>query len=151
MNRRIQRLLPVVDMAKNEEREAVGKLGQSQAALQQAQQQLESLQQYRDDYQQQWIDKGQTGVSGQWLMNYQRFLSQLEVAIEQQDKSLAWHNSNLNKARAAWQQAYARVEGLRKLVQRYRDEAQKVASKQEQKMLDEMALRLMAQHAQREE
>ncbi|HKM37429.1 MAG TPA: flagellar export protein FliJ [Thiopseudomonas sp.] len=151
MNRRIQRLLPVVDMAKNEEREAAGKLGQSQATLEQARQQLESLQQYRDDYQQQWIDKGQTGVSGQWLMNYQRFLSQLEVAIEQQDKSLAWHDSNLNKARAAWQQAYARVEGLRKLVQRYREEAQKVASKQEQKMLDEMALRLMAQHAQREE
>ena len=147
MNRRIQRLLPVVDMAKNEEREAAGKLGQSQATLEQARQQLESLQQYRDDYQQQWIDKGQTGVSGQWLMNYQRFLSQLEVAIEQQDKSLAWHHSNLNKARTAWQQAYARVEGLRKLVQRYRDEAQAMASKQEQKMLDEMAQRLMAQHA----
>lgn len=148
MNRRVQRLLPVVDMAKNEEREAAGKLGQQQSALQQAQQQLENLQQYRDDYQQQWIDKGQTGVSGQWLMNYQRFLSQLEVAVEQQSKSLSWHEHNLNQARTVWQQAYARVEGLRKLVQRYREEAQKTADKQEQKMLDEMALRLMTQHAQ---
>ena len=145
MKRRVQRLLPVIDMAKNEEREAAGKLAHYQGALQQAQQQLDNLQQYRDDYQQQWIDKGQTGVSGQWLMNYQRFLSQLEVAVEQQQKSLAWHEHNLNQARTVWQQAYARVEGLRKLVQRYRDDAQKTADKQEQKMLDEMAQRLMAQ------
>lgn len=145
MKRRVQRLLPVIDMAKNEEREAAGKLAHYQSALQQAQQQLENLQQYRDDYQQQWIDKGQTGVSGQWLMNYQRFLAQLEVAVEQQNKSLAWHEHNLSQARTVWQQAYARVEGLRKLVQRYRDDAQKSADKQEQKMLDEMAQRLMAQ------
>ena len=145
MNRRVQRLLPVVDMAKTEEREAAGHLSSYQHALNQAQQQLENLEQYRDDYQQQWIDKGQVGVSGQWLMNYQRFLSQLEVAVDQQRKSLAWHEHNLNHARTVWQQAYARVEGLRKLVQRYRDEAQKTADKQEQKMLDEMAQRLTTQ------
>ncbi|WP_205340556.1 flagellar export protein FliJ [Denitrificimonas caeni] len=147
MNKRAQRLLPVVDMAQTTEREAAGKLRQYQHALQQAQQQLQNLQQYRDDYQQQWIDKGQTGVSGQWLMNYQRFLSQLEVAIVQQEQSLAWHQNNVSVSQAAWQQAYARLEGLRKLVQRYREDAQKMADKQEQKLLDEMAQRLMMQHA----
>jgi len=150
MNKRAQRLLPVVDMAQTTEREAVGKLRQYQHALQQAQQQLQNLQQYRDDYQQQWIDKGQTGVSGQWLMNYQRFLSQLEVAIGQQEQSLAWHQNNVSVSQAAWQQAYARLEGLRKLVQRYREDAQKIADKQEQKLLDEMAQRLMMQHAKRD-
>ena len=150
MNKRAQRLLPVVDMAQTTEREAVGKLRQYQHALQQAQQQLQNLQQYRDDYQQQWIDKGQTGVSGQWLMNYQRFLSKLEVAIGQQEQSLAWHQNNVSVSQAAWQQAYARLEGLRKLVQRYREDAQKIADKQEQKLLDEMAQRLMMQHAKRD-
>jgi len=119
----------------------------SAAALQQAQQQLQSLEQYRDDYQQQWINKGQVGVSGQWLMNYQRFLSQLEVAIEQQQKSLVWHENNVRSSQAVWQQTYARLEGLRKLVQRYREEAQKTADKQEQKLLDEMAQRLMMRSA----
>ena len=147
MNKRIQRLLPVVDMAQTAEREATAKLNQYQNALQKAQQQLQNLQQYRDDYQQQWIDKGQSGVSGQWLMNYQRFLSQLEVAIEQQQKSLAWHENNVRSSQTLWQQAYARLEGLRKLVQRYREEAQKAADKQEQKLLDEMAQRLMMRAA----
>ena len=41
MNKRAQRLLPVVDMAQTTEREAVGKLRQYQHALQQAQQQLQ--------------------------------------------------------------------------------------------------------------
>lgn len=143
MNKRAQRLLPVIDMAQTAEQEAAGKLRQYKMALNNAQQQLQNLQQYRDDYQQQWINKGQIGVSGQWLMNYQRFLSQLEVAIEQQQKSLAWHEGNVSVSQAAWQQAYARLEGLRKLVQRYREEAQKSADKQEQKLLDEMAQRLM--------
>lgn len=147
MNKRAQRLLPVIDMAQTAEQEAAAKLRQYQAALQQAQQQLQNLEHYRDDYQQQWIDKGQTGVSGQWLMNYQRFLSQLEVAIEQQQKSLAWHENNVRSSQTLWQQAYARLEGLRKLVQRYRAEAQKAADKQEQKLLDEMAQRLMMRAA----
>lgn len=147
MNKRAQRLLPVIDMAQTAEQEAAAKLRQYQAALQQAQQQLQNLEHYRDDYQQQWIDKGQTGVSGQWLMNYQRFLSQLEVAIEQQQKSLAWHENNVRSSQMVWQQAYARLEGLRKLVQRYREEAQKAADKQEQKLLDEMAQRLMIRAA----
>ncbi|NLU12646.1 MAG: flagella biosynthesis chaperone FliJ [Gammaproteobacteria bacterium] len=147
MNKRAQRLLPVIDMAQTAEQEAAAKLRQYQAALQQAQQQLQNLEHYRDDYQQQWIDKGQAGVSGQWLMNYQRFLSQLEVAIEQQQKSLAWHENNVRSSQMVWQQAYARLEGLRKLVQRYREEAQKAADKQEQKLLDEMAQRLMMRAA----
>ena len=147
MNKRAQRLLPVIEMAQTAEQEAACKLRQYKAALQQAQQQLQSLEQYRDDYQQQWISKGQVGVSGQWLMNYQRFLSQLEVAIEQQQKSLVWHENNVRSSQAVWQQTYARLEGLRKLVQRYREEAQKTADKQEQKLLDEMAQRLMMRSA----
>ena len=147
MNKRAQRLLPVIEMAQTAEQEAAGKLRQYKTALQQAQQQLQSLEQYRDDYQQQWINKGQVGVSGQWLMNYQRFLSQLEVAIEQQQKSLVWHENNVRSSPAVWQQTYARLEGLRKLVQRYREEAQKTADKQEQKLLDEMAQRLMMRSA----
>jgi flagellar FliJ protein len=100
------------------------------------------LEHYRGDYQQQWISEGQRGVSGQWLMNYQRFLSQLETAIGQQRQSVAWHGNNLDKLRVVWQQRYARLEGLRKLVQRYQEEARLSADKREQKLLDELAQRI---------
>jgi flagellar FliJ protein len=109
----------------------------------QAEAKLGELERFRGDYQQQWISEGSKGVSGQWLMNYQRFLAQLETAVGQQQQSLEWHRANLEKVRAVWQQRYARLEGLRKLVQRYIDEARLAEDKREQKLLDELAQRLI--------
>ncbi|MCI8210568.1 flagellar protein FliJ [Pseudomonas sp. S25] len=139
---RAARLAPVVDMAENAERKAAQSLGHFQGQVRVAEGKLNDLEQFRLDYQQQWIDKGAHGVSGQWLMGYQRFLTQLDTAVDQQRRSLAWHQDNLDKARGTWQQAYARVEGLRKLVQRYIDEARQLEDKREQKLLDELSQRL---------
>ncbi|MBD8596021.1 flagellar export protein FliJ [Pseudomonas sp. W2Oct36] len=139
---RAGRLAPVVEMAEKVEKAAVQRLGHFQGQVRLAETKLGELDKFRSDYQQQWIDKGAHGVSGQWLMNYQRFLNQLETAVAQQRQSLAWHQNNLNKAREEWQKAYARVEGLRKLVQRYIDEARALEDKREQKLLDELVQRL---------
>jgi flagellar FliJ protein len=129
-------------MAESAERKAVQSLGYYQGQVRVAQGKLADLEQFRLDYQQQWIDKGAHGVSGQWLMGYQRFLTQLDTAVDQQRRSLTWHQDNVDKARVTWQQAYARVEGLRKLVQRYIDEARRLEDKREQKLLDELSQRL---------
>ena len=142
MNRRADRLAPVVEMALKAEREAARQLGQAQNQLLQVQRKLAELERFRADYQQQWIERGRQGVSGQWLLDYQRFLAQLETAVEQQSCSLAWHQDVVEKARVAWSEKYARLEGLRKLVERYREEARLLADKQEQKQLDEFAQRL---------
>ncbi|UVE16372.1 flagellar export protein FliJ [Pseudomonas sp. LS44] len=144
---RAKRLQPVIEMAERAEREAARQLGKLQGLLSQAEAKLGELERFRADYQQQWITEGQRGVSGQWLMNYQRFLSQLETAIGQQRQSTTWHRDNLSKAREVWQQRYARLEGLRKLVQRYQDEARLAADKREQRLLDELSQRLR-QHEQ---
>lgn len=139
---RAARLMPVVEMAENAERQAAQRLGQFQQQVNLANAKLAELDRFREDYQLQWIDRGGQGVSGSWLVNYQRFLGQLESAMTQQRQSLAWHQNNLNNARGTWQQAYARVEGLRKLVQRYVDEARMLDDKREQKLLDELSQRL---------
>ena len=138
---RAKRLAPVIEMAERAEREAARQMAHMQGLLAKAEVQLGDLERYRGDYQQQWITEGSKGVSGQWLMNSQRFLSQLETAIGQQLQTVTWHRQNLEKSKAIWQQRYARVEGLRKLVQRYRDEARAAEDKREQKLLDELAQR----------
>ncbi|AIR90077.1 flagellar export protein FliJ [Pseudomonas cremoricolorata] len=139
---RAARLAPVVEMAEEGERKAAQRLGQFQQQVSLAQTKLRELEQFREDYQQQWLNRGGQGVNGSWLVNYQRFLGQLETAMTQQRQSLTWHQNNLNNARDTWQQAYARVEGLRKLVQRYLDEARRIEDKREQKLLDELSQRL---------
>ena len=139
---RAARLAPVVEMAERAERDAARLLGQAQAQLSQAEAKLSELDQYFGDYQQQWMQQGSQGVSGQWLMNYQRFLSQLESAIGQQQRSVNWHRDNLLKLRQQWHQKHARVEGLSKLIEEYQREARVAADKREQKLLDEFAQRL---------
>lgn len=139
---RAARLAPVIDMAERSERDAAAQFGQSQTQLSQAEAKLGELRQYFGDYQQQWMSQGSQGVSGQWLVNYQRFLSQLESAIAQQQRSVDWHRNNLDKLREQWQQRRARLDGLRKLVDRYIQEARTAADKREQKLLDEFSQRL---------
>ena len=142
---RASRLAPVVDMAEKAEKTAVQRLGYFQGQVRLAESKLGDLERFRGEYQQQWIERGTKGVSGQWLMGYQGFLNQLETAVDQQRQSLLWHQNNFEKARDSWQQAYARVEGLRKLVQRYIDEARALEDKREQKLLDELSQRLPRQ------
>ncbi|ATB66884.1 MULTISPECIES: flagellar export protein FliJ [Pseudomonas] len=142
---RAARLVPVVEMAEEAERKAAQRLGHFQKLLSDAQAKQAELESFREAYQQQWINRGSQGVDGNWLVNYQRFLGQLETAMTQQRQSMAWHQNNLNNARNTWQQAYARVEGLRKLVQRYLDEARRAEDKREQKLLDELSQRLPRQ------
>jgi flagellar FliJ protein len=139
---RAARLAPVVEMAEKAEKAAVLRLGHFQGQVRLAESKLADLENFRLEYQEQWIVRGSSGVSGQWLLGYQGFLAQLGTAIDQQRQSLNWHQNNLNKSREAWQQAFARVEGLRKLVQRYMDEARQREDKREQKLLDELSQRL---------
>lgn len=143
---RAARLSPVVDMAERAERDAAIMLGKAQSQLRVVESKLADLENYLQGYQQQWISEGKQGVSGQWLVNYQRFLAQLDMVIAQQRQTVLWHRNNLDNLRRAWQQRYARLEGLRKLVQRYIDEARKAEDKREQKLLDELSQRL-SQHA----
>ena len=139
---RAARLAPVVDMAESAEKAAAQRLGHFQGQVNLANSKLGDLENFRAEYQSQWVDRGSQGVSGQWLRSYQYFLNQLETAVSQQRQSLVWHENNLNKARETWQQAYARVEGLRKLVQRYADEARQLEDKREQKLMAELSQRL---------
>ncbi|WP_079229125.1 flagellar export protein FliJ [Pseudomonas putida] len=142
---RAARLAPVVNMAEEAERKAAQRVGHFQQQMVQAQAKLAELESFREGYQAQWINRGGQGVNGSWLLNYQRFLAQLETAMTQQRQSLAWHENNLKNARGTWQQAYARVEGLRKLVQRYLEEARRAEDKREQRLLDELSQRLPRQ------
>lgn len=137
----VSRLAPVIDMAERAEREAAKRLGQGQVQLMQASSKLTDLEQYRDDYLNRWHSESRQGVSSQWLINYQRFMAQLETAITQQQRSVSWHQNQLEKLRQQWQQCHARLEGLRKLVEKHLKEAQRQADKREQKQLDEFAQR----------
>ncbi|EPN16313.1 flagellar biosynthesis chaperone, partial [Pseudomonas syringae pv. actinidiae ICMP 19070] len=65
---RAARLAPVVEMAEAAERTAAQRLGHFQGQVNLANNKLQELDQFRQDYQQQWLQRGSAGVSGQWLL-----------------------------------------------------------------------------------
>lgn len=138
---RIRRFEPVVDMALEEERKAAKRLGETQKQLDDARARLTDLQFYCSEYEKAWTQRGSQGVGRDWLLNYQRFMAQMQVAIDQQSQTVKWHETSLDKVREQWRQRYQRVEGLRKLIDRYRQEARARADRQEQKLLDELSQR----------
>ena len=137
-------MAPVLDMALDEERKAARTLGECQRQLDEAGTRLSDLQYYAREYEKGWVQRGSQGVGRDWLINYQRFMSQMQAAIEQQTQTVAWHQKSLQGAREAWRQRYQRVEALRKLIERYNEEARARADKQEQKLLDELTQRLFS-------
>lgn len=141
---RARRLQPVLDMALEEERQAAARLGQCQQEFEQAQLRLRDLEDYTREYQQGWQQRGASGVGREWLLNYQRFLSRMEVAISQQKQAVEWNRQAADKARQQWRERYQRVEALRKLIERYLQEARLRADRQEQKLLDELSQRAQA-------
>ena len=141
---RTKRMAPVLDMALDEERKAARTLGECQRQLDEAGARLNDLKYYAGEYEKGWVERGSQGVGRDWLINYQSFMGQMQNAIEQQQQTLAWHQQALERARAAWRQRYQRVEALRKLIERYQEEARARADKQEQKLLDELTQRLFS-------
>tara|TARA_R110000764_G_scaffold169230_1_gene256442 strand:- start:461 stop:916 length:456 start_codon:yes stop_codon:yes gene_type:complete len=142
---RIRRLIPVLDMALEEERKAATVLGQCQKQLDEAQTRLRDLEYYCGEYAKGWAQRGGQGVGREWLMNYQRFMAQMEVALEQQRQTVSWNSQSIDKARENWRQRYQRLEAMRKLIEKYRQEAQSRADRQEQKLLDELSQRAHSQ------
>lgn len=138
---RIRRLAPVVEMAVEEERKAAARLGESQKQVDDARVRLRDLEFYCSEYEKGWTQRGSQGVGRDWLLNYQRFMAQMQTAIEQQTQTVKWYETSLDKVREQWRQRYQRVEALRKLIERYQQEARARADRQEQKLLDELSQR----------
>ena len=141
---RVRRLAPVLDMALEDERKAAKQLGDAQTQLDAAQTRLQDLEFYCSEYEKGWTQRGEQGVGRDWLLNYQRFMAQMQMAIDQQKNTVSWHARALDKSREHWRQRYQRLEAMRKLIERYQQEARAKADKQEQKLLDELSQRAVA-------
>lgn len=141
---RVRRLVPVLDMALEDERKAAKQLGETQKQLDSAETRLRDLEFYCGEYEKGWSQRGGQGVGRDWLLNYQRFMAQMQTAIEQQQNTVSWHRRALDKSKEQWRQRYQRLEAMRKLIERYQQEARAKADKQEQKLLDELSQRAVA-------
>lgn len=141
--KRSKRMETVRKLKYQEEQQQAKKFAQAQQALQQEQAQLDMLKKYQQDY----FAGLSSGVentaiiSASQLEKYQQFLSRLHKAIENQQQMVVIKKKSVEVARQEWAQANARLKALDNLIERLQQEEQRIADKQEQKLIDDLPLR----------
>ncbi|MFP2770599.1 flagellar export protein FliJ [Oceanisphaera sp. KMM 10153] len=137
MSRALQLLLEQLD---GQERKAAAELGAARLQLQQLEQQQQTLSQYQRNYSQEFHNRGQQGLSAHQFGHFQGFIDKLEVAQQQQQDGLLQARRMLEQSRIAWMAIRTRKQAIEKLLEREAERQRLDSSRQEQKMLDNLAI-----------
>lgn len=138
---RLQRLAPILELAENNEKQAVQALGESQRKLDAAREGVNSLNSFRESYAARFYQAGAQGLAIHQLHEFRAFLGKINIAVVDQEKLALQAEKELQACRQAWEEAHRRTLGMRKLVDNLRLEETKLAQKRERNELDDRASR----------
>ncbi len=138
---RSERLGVVLDLSRRQREAADRYLADAQQRVQQAEAQLIQLQNYMLEYQQQFTQAGQQGMTTNALQQHQAFIGRLEHALRQQHDTIRVSRQQLAQVKDYWQSVYARFKGIEKLTDKARTDEQYVRDKREQHDIDERSQR----------
>ena len=137
MSRALRLLLDQLD---GQERKAAAELGSAQLQLQQLEQQQQTLSQYQRHYSQEFQNRGQQGLSAHQFGHFQGFIDKLELSQQQQQQGLQQARQQLEQSRSAWMAIRTRKQAIDKLMERDAERQRLESARQEQKMLDNLAI-----------
>ena len=135
---RIKRLEPVLKHTDNKERQALQALASSQTELEAENTRLSQLKSYKNEYHQKQSDKNYV-YSAMELREFNRFLSQLDQTIEQQQKVVQMRKGELDGKRRAWQATRIDSKKIQKVVENLQQQEQIREARNEQKIMDEFS------------
>lgn len=138
------RLRPVHELAVSREEAAGGELRDCRNELDRQTAQLRQLEAYRDEYYLRY-GTGQT-LSSVRLREYHGFLRRLEQAIERQQVVIDKLQRRCGEKERDWKMAHTRTQALDKVIDRHRDREDRLADRNEQRLIDELALRGFGRH-----
>lgn len=136
-----KRFRQINGLARHREAQAGKVLSESVQAQRAEEQRLQQLQTYLEEYRQKFQHAVTTGLDARQLNDYQRFLSNLNLAIEQQRQILHGRQKSRDANEHQWREARTKVQALEKLVARQQVEARMQQERREQKNQDDHALR----------
>jgi flagellar FliJ protein len=139
-----QRLGSLRDFAEDREKEAAKAFGAQLQVVESQRGSLLSLQGFRASYTERFRQSGESGISVQQMLEYRLFLEKINGVIQEQEKTLARAEVDLERARRAWESAHRHTLGMQKLVDAALGEEQRRDARREQAELDERANRRAA-------
>lgn len=129
----------LLSLAKDALDAASKRLGTVIAFRTNAQHQLDMLVDYRQDYLVRLQDMMTQGIASSDCQNYQRFITTLDNALQQQRDVLQRADANVAQSRDQWQQAQRKHNAFDVLQVRDRRVRQAVKTRHEQRITDEFA------------
>lgn len=135
--KRSDRFKPIHNLAQQSEDVAAQTLGKIQRELSAHHSKLSELMQYYEDYKTQFKEKAINGMSIIQVQSYQKFISQLELAITEQKKHIARITEACDSSRVDWTVERQKTQVLEKVMTRYKKQEQTTHNRQEQRRSDE--------------
>ncbi|HSV71062.1 MAG TPA: flagellar export protein FliJ [Methylibium sp.] len=138
----LQPLASLLEQTRAERDLAFGDHLRLRRAAEAAQAQAEQLAGYRGDYARRFGGSFQRSGALELMQCYQGFMTRLDDAVAQQQRTVAQAAERADAARATLLAAELRVASVEKLVERRRAEASLAQQRREQKAGDELAARM---------
>ena len=135
--KRSERFKPIHNLAQKNEDIAAQTLGKIQRELSEHHEKLSELMKYYQDYQSRFNEQATRGMSIIQVQSYQKFISQLDTAINQQKEHIIRVTEACDTKRADWTVERQKTQVLEKVMSRYEKQEQQVANRQEQRRNDE--------------
>ena len=132
---------PVLKVAENREQSAARQFGQSQKRRKEQEAKLENLKQYHLEYMERFRQCASNGMHAVQLREYQLFLTKLEQAIAEQEKTVALSQVDCTRQKDNWRQKHIRTQAMDKAMEKMVYKEQQHKDKIEQKAADEHSLR----------
>jgi flagellar FliJ protein len=135
--KRSERFKPIRNLAQQSEDVAAQTLGKIQRELSNHHLKLSELMGYYEDYKTRFNEQATKGMSIIQVQSYQKFISQLEVAIAEQKKHISRVTEACDSSRADWTVERQKTQVLEKVMTRYQKQEQKIHNQKEQRLSDE--------------
>jgi flagellar FliJ protein len=139
--KRFERLRMVERAIDDIERRRAEVLAASERHLSACTAKLAELEAYHGAYTRQFNERAEAGMGGAGLRDYQAFLARLADAVRQQSTIVTRARSERDAERVSWQNAAQRAEAVGRLVNRWKNEEQRLGNLSEQRESDERAQR----------
>jgi len=131
----------LIELAQRDSDDAAKRLGAALKAVEEAEQKLQMLDGYRDDYANR-LDQAQlAGITPFAYQNFVAFIGKLDNAINGQREVVKHAKYKSDQEKKTWQESERKRLSYRTLNERAVAEAQKIADKRDQKMMDDHAAR----------
>ena len=136
-SKRSERFKPIHNLAQQSEDVAAQTLGKIQRELSNHHLKLSELMEYYEDYTKRFNEQAGKGMSVIQVQSYQKFISQLEVAISEQKKNISRVSEACDSSRTDWTVERQKTQVLEKVITRYQKQEQTIDNRQEQRRSDE--------------